>query len=180
MTDYDSRVPDRPHGTVIRPDRQPSALDLATQWATLPPEHLRIALKALEPQLAREHELRLEQERSAERTSVAAAESAAAESADRRAHVRYLSGMVSGLVLSLSMLTGAVIVGTSGQAWLAAALSGPSMLALAKIFVLRRSDPEDLRRAAPVHPFHVSPGFAPTPDLGGAALPDEAEAHPAP
>ncbi|WP_225848196.1 hypothetical protein [Streptomyces sp. HPF1205] len=177
MTDGDSRALDvqgGAHGRSV--DRQPSALDLATQWASLPPEHLRIALKALEPQLAREHELRLEQERAAERMNVALAENAAREGADRRAHIRYLSGLWAGLVISLFMLTGAVVVGTAGQPWLAAALSGPSMLALARIFVLRRSDPEDLREAGRVATGGTTPDTppGPAPDPGPRPSPDPA------
>lgn len=157
-------------------DQQPSALDLATQWASLPPEHLRIALKALEPQLAREHELRFEQERGAERTKVALAENAAFEAADRRAHIRYLCGLSAGLLISLSMLTAAVIVAINGQSWLAAALSGPSMLALTKIFVLRRSDTEDLRQAGRVATSTLATNTptSPVPATGTASLPSEA------
>jgi len=43
------------------------------------------------------------------------------------------------------MLTGAVVVGDNGQLWLAALLTGPSLIALAKIFVLCRSDATDMK-----------------------------------
>ena len=45
---------------------------------------------------------------------------------------------------AIGMLTGAVIVGVNGQLWLAVLLTGPSLIALAKIFVLRRSDRTDV------------------------------------
>jgi len=44
------------------------------------------------------------------------------------------------------MLTGAVVVGDNGQLWLAALLTGPSLIALAKIFVLCRSDATDMKQ----------------------------------
>lgn len=109
-------------------------LEAAFQWSSLPPEHLRIALTALEPQLAREHEYRMEQLRLEARAE-----------ADRRGHVLYLGGLVAGFTIVVGMLTGAVVVGVSGQPWLAAMLAGPSVLALATLFVLRKADPAQTR-----------------------------------
>jgi hypothetical protein len=37
----------------------PSGLEIAAQWAALPPEHLRVALARLEPELKRQHEARM-------------------------------------------------------------------------------------------------------------------------
>ena len=58
--------------------------------------------------------------------------------------------MSTGFVLNMTMLIGALIVGSSGQVWLAAALSGPSVVALATLFVLRRSDPTSVRESGKV------------------------------
>ncbi|MFF2145526.1 hypothetical protein [Kitasatospora sp. NPDC058190] len=142
-----------------------AGLDIAAKWGeVLGPEKLELALKALEPQLKREHEARMRrlddirarEERQAaaadsEAKRVAAAEKVKAEiglrDADRRrSHIYRMSGLISGVVLSLSLLISAVAVAPA-QPWLAAALSGPSLLALAKIFVLRRSDPSDMQES---------------------------------
>jgi hypothetical protein len=79
-------------------------LEEAFQWSSLPPEHLRIALTALEPQLAREHEYRMEQLRLETQAE-----------ADRRGHVLYLVGLVAGFAIVVGMLTGAVVVGSGGR-----------------------------------------------------------------
>ncbi|GAA3516787.1 MULTISPECIES: hypothetical protein [Streptosporangiaceae] len=50
------------------------------------------------------------------------------------------------VAIAIGMLTGAVVVGVNGQLWLAALLTGPSLIALAKIFVLRRSDATDMKQ----------------------------------
>jgi len=46
------------------------------------------------------------------------------------------------------MLGAAVFVGVNNQPWLAALLLGPSLLALAKLFVMQKSDAADLKRIA--------------------------------
>ncbi|MGW3152378.1 hypothetical protein ACWDG1_49050 [Streptomyces sp. NPDC001177] len=115
-------------------EREPTGLEIAMQWAELPAEHLQAALKALEPQLRREHEIRMT------RMHLDAEEASAL-----RTHRLYLFGLVAGFIVTLGMLTGAVIVGNHGQDWLAAMLSGPSVLALATVFVLRRSDAAQAR-----------------------------------
>ncbi|MFC8780066.1 hypothetical protein [Streptomyces nigra] len=133
------------------PSSQPSGLEIAMQWAELPAEHLQVALSALEPQLKRDHELRMsqeqrdhewrmEQEQSMRALRLEQARLAAEDATARRAHALYLTGLIAGFVLSIGMLTGAVIVGMNDQPWLAAMLSGPSLLALATLFVLRRND----------------------------------------
>ncbi|MEU6401062.1 hypothetical protein ABZ867_29310 [Streptomyces cinnamoneus] len=104
-------------------------MNIAMQWAELPPEHLRIALKAMEPQLARDHELMMEQVRL----------SAQAQS-EGRVHRLYMGGLIAGFGVVAGMLSAAVIVGIHGQAWLAAMLAGPSVLSLAGLFVLRKVD----------------------------------------
>jgi hypothetical protein len=49
------------------------------------------------------------------------------------------------VAIAIGMLTGAVVVGVNGQLWLAALLTG-RLIALAKIFVLRRSDATDMKQ----------------------------------
>ncbi|MGP8301973.1 hypothetical protein ACTPOK_29450 [Streptomyces inhibens] len=118
--------------------RQPTGLDIAMQWAELPAEHMKIALDALEPQLRREHEMRVLQQKAEQK--LALEQVRAQEAAAKRAHVLYLTGLIAGFVIAVAMLSGAVVVGINNQPWLAAMLSGPSVLALATIFVLRRSE----------------------------------------
>jgi len=117
-----------------------TGLEIVLQWAQLPPEHLEIALKAIEPELAREHEWRLEQARSK-----------ALDDRDCRAHSLYLGGLVAGFILAAGMLTGAVFVGMHGSPWLAAVLSGPSAISLAGLFLLRRIDSVQAREAGRAH-----------------------------
>lgn len=124
------------------PDSRPqlTTLEIVLQWAQLPPEHLAVAMKALEPELARQHERELEQARLE-----------AAEAKDARAHKLYLGGLIAGFLLATGMLTGAVVVGVSGLPWLAASLSGPSVLSLAALFVLRKVDAGAARQSAASH-----------------------------
>lgn len=123
---------DDPNGLT---ERHPvTGVEIAAEWAKLPPEHLQIALTALNPQLEREHLAKIEQMR------------ISAQSAQeiRQFRVQVYS-LAAGFFLSLVMLGAAVYVAVNGQAWLALAFSGPSLLALTKIFVLRRSDSTDMR-----------------------------------
>ena len=111
-----------------------TGIEIATEWAKLPPEHLQVALKALNPQLEREHVARIEQMRiSAQSTQ------------DLRQFRIQVYSLWAGFFLSLVMLGAAVFVAVNDQPWLALAFSGPSLLALTKIFVLRRSDSYDMR-----------------------------------
>ncbi|WP_316759963.1 hypothetical protein [Streptomyces herbicida] len=111
-----------------------TGIEIATEWAKLPPEHLQVALKALNPQLEREHLARIEQMRiSAQNTQCL-----------RQFRIQVYS-LWAGFFLSLVMLGAAVFVGVNNQPWLALGFSGPSLLALTKIFVLRRSDSYDMR-----------------------------------
>jgi hypothetical protein len=120
-----------PHGVA---ERGPiTGIEIATEWAKLPPEHLQMALKALNPQLQREHEVRLEQIR------------ISAQSAQQIRQFRIqLYSLWAGLTISLVMLGASVYVAVNDQPWLALAFSGPSLLALTKLFVLRRTDPHDM------------------------------------
>ncbi|KUM91542.1 hypothetical protein AQI88_36205 [Streptomyces cellostaticus] len=52
-----------------------------------------------------------------------------------------------GAVISIALLgAGVAVVGSAP--WLSVILCGPSLLALAKVFVLHRSDPEDMKLLA--------------------------------
>ncbi|WP_410665275.1 hypothetical protein [Amycolatopsis sp. lyj-84] len=118
------------------------AVQIARMWARVPAEHLEVALKALEPELQREHERQLE---SIRREDARRLEVLRNEQEERRQrHFRHLCGLWAGFALVVGML-----VGVNGQACLAALLAGPSLIALAKIFVLRRSDPTDARQLEP-------------------------------
>lgn len=114
--------------------RLASGLEIAVEWSKLPPEVLEAALKALEPELAREHE-RIMMDKHV----------AAAEATSVRAHRLYLLGLIAGFMLISGMLTGAVSVGIQGYPWLAALLAGPSMLSLGGLFVLRKIDSGAMR-----------------------------------
>jgi hypothetical protein len=108
-------------------------MQIAMQWRELGAEQLKAALEAMEPELRREHSvlmLRLEMQREERR--------------ERRAHKRQMTEVIVGAVLALSMLGAGVYVAADAW-WLATLLCGPSLLALAKVFVLRRSDPDDMK-----------------------------------
>ncbi|MFI6003944.1 hypothetical protein ACIA98_26685 [Streptomyces sp. NPDC051366] len=112
-----------------------TALDIAKQWSELPPEHLRIALRALEPQLAREHEYRMHQLRIQER--------------------RALAGLVAGFALSSALLALAVVVGLQGQVMLSAVFAGPSIVAMSHYFLTHQN------RTRPTPPTQALPQETP-------------------
>ncbi|MEY6563467.1 hypothetical protein AB8B12_00575 [Streptomyces sp. PGLac3x] len=126
-----------------------AALQLADQWSKLPPEHLKIALKTADAELARQHELRM-------------AKQQAAAAAERRAHVLQISGIVAAVMVCIAMLTGSVITAQQGHFWLSITMCGPSLLALATLFVLRRSSDVALRESARVARSAMSAAQSPT------------------
>ncbi|WP_330306205.1 MULTISPECIES: hypothetical protein [unclassified Streptomyces] len=145
-------IPQTPTG----PDPVLSAgMNIAMKWGeVLGPEKLEIALKALEPQLKRDHQAfmkRLDMQREAaeraDAAAAAAAEREAQEKQEQRRHNRHMAGLAVGAVVAIAMLGAGVYVAQDAW-WLAALLCGPSLLALAKIFVLRRSDPDDMKFVA--------------------------------
>jgi uncharacterized membrane protein len=105
-----------------------------TALAQLPPEHFKLALKTVEAQLARNHELRMEQERIRVR-----------EAAESRSHALLVWGLGAGFVVVLGMIAASVVVGLQGHVWLSATLSGPGVVVLASLFVLRRLDSRSTR-----------------------------------
>ncbi|MEV6079369.1 hypothetical protein AB0L80_30310 [Streptomyces sp. NPDC052069] len=113
-------------------------LEVARAWADVPVDHLEVALKALEPQLMRDHEYRMAQQQIDHELELKAIE--VGENRAKQAHALYLAGLAAGFIITVGMLAGAVIVGSNDQPWIAAMLSGPSVLALATVFVLRRND----------------------------------------
>lgn len=139
--------PNRPVDPVIS-----AGMEIALRWGeVLDPERLSIALRALEPQMKREHQARMAQidmDRAAAERADAAAQAEGERTAralrERRAHARYMAGLTVGAIIAVIMLGAGVYVAAESW-WLSLLLCGPSLLALAKVFVLRRSDPDDLR-----------------------------------
>jgi hypothetical protein len=86
--------------------------------------------------LARNHELQVERERCRVR-----------EAADARSHALFAWGLAAGFVVVLGMITASVVVGLQGHVWLSASLSGPGVVVMASLFVLRRLDSRHLRDA---------------------------------
>ncbi|MEV5970366.1 hypothetical protein [Streptomyces sp. NPDC051921] len=161
---------------------------IAREWADVPLDQLVAVLDAMEPQLKREHqrkakddqrrhELNLAQLKEAERRH----ELDLAKLQERRertgnAHKQHLVGVGAGVVVSLSCIGGATWFGQAGQYLPMGILVGPVLIALTKMFVLRRSDSHDigttatsLRQiiggapAAPVPPPPTDPGAANVP-----------------
>lgn len=128
-------------------------LEIAMKWGSAlgGPEKLKIAFEALEPQLKREHQIRLRQlelqRETAQRIAAnakAAAELDARSARDGRQHTFRMVSLCAGVVVSVAMLGAGVYVAKDVW-WLATLLCGPSLVALAKIFVLRKSDSGDMK-----------------------------------
>ncbi|MFE6049154.1 hypothetical protein ACFQ6N_00175 [Kitasatospora sp. NPDC056446] len=129
-----------------------AGLEVAMKWGAAlgGPEKLQVALTALEPQLKREHQLnmrRLELRHLAEERAAAdaraAEERAARAELHRRQYALRMAGLYAGGAVSAAMLVAGVYVARDVW-WLAVLLCGPSLLAVTKVFVLRRSDPGDM------------------------------------
>ncbi|MFJ5155004.1 hypothetical protein ACIQCF_26120 [Streptomyces sp. NPDC088353] len=118
-------------------------MQVALQWKELDADHLAAAMSAMEPSLRREHRermARLEMRHEAARW----------EHEDRQQQRRYrrrVAELVVGAVVAVAMLGSGVYVAPESW-WLSTLLCGPSLLALVKIFVLRRSDPGDMAAVA--------------------------------
>ncbi|GLX19673.1 hypothetical protein [Streptomyces lavendulae] len=119
-----------------------AGLEIAMRWGAAlgGPEQLKIAFDALEPQLKREHQIKLKQMEMLAK----AAERSAREKREGRNHAFRMTGVIVGAVISTAMLGAGVYVAKDVW-WLSTLLCGPSLIALVKIFVLRRSDPDDVR-----------------------------------
>ncbi len=133
-----------------------AGLEIAMKWGAAlgGPEQLKVAFEALEPQLKREHQIRLKQleaqsqgaERKA-RNEQQAAERKARSELEARQHKFRMTSLIVGAVMSVTMLGAGVYVAKDVW-WLAMLLCGPSLIAILKIIVLRRSDPSDMSAVA--------------------------------
>ncbi|WP_329276975.1 hypothetical protein [Streptomyces sp. NBC_01451] len=122
-----------------------AGLEIAMKWGAAlgGPEQLKVAFEALEPQLKREHQIRLKQ-LDAQRQ---AAERRARAEREVRQHRFRMTSLIVGAVMSIAMLGAGVYVAKDVW-WLAMLLCGPSLIAILKIVVLRRSDPSDMTAVA--------------------------------
>ncbi|MEV5089892.1 hypothetical protein AB0N18_18595 [Streptomyces griseoincarnatus] len=118
-----------------------AGLKIAMQWGqALDADKLKVALEALEPQLKREHQLRVKQ------LELQKQRHQAEERKEKRRHVLHMAGLVVGMVIAIAML-GAGVYTVKDAWWLGVLLCGPVLLGALKIFVLRRSDKADMDAA---------------------------------
>lgn len=113
---------------------------IAKQWQSLDAEHLTAAMAAMEPSLQRGHRERMARMKIAHQQAEHEFRERQAARAERTARIEYIIGAV----IALSMMGGGIYAAQT-QWWLSLLLCGPSLVALAKIFVLRRSDPDDMK-----------------------------------
>jgi hypothetical protein len=130
-----------------------AGLEIAMKWGAAlgGPEQLKVAFEALEPQLKREHQIRLRQldmqreaAARADEKAEAAAEREVRLAREKRQHALWMTGLYVGAVISVAML-GAGIFVAKDVWWLAIMLCGPSLIAMGKLYVLRRSDAKDMQ-----------------------------------
>jgi hypothetical protein len=136
---------------------------VAEQWAELDPEKFDLALKALEPRSKRAHQVRLRQLAIQEADAKRAADDVIA----KRHHTYQMANLIVAAVLSLAMLGGGIYVAPT-NIWLALGLCGPSLLALMKVFVLRRSDEGDMKNLGRFlgNAGNAGPAQSPSPAAG--------------
>ncbi|MER6299144.1 hypothetical protein ABT247_06145 [Kitasatospora sp. NPDC001539] len=108
------------------------ALEIAKAWAGLPIETFQAALAALEPQLVREHDLRILEQRRIEQEG-------------QRKHRLAAIGLFIGSIIAIISIGAAIYFGISQNFWAMALVLGPTAFVMIKVFVLRKSDPEDAR-----------------------------------
>ncbi|MET9894397.1 hypothetical protein ABZZ47_30095 [Streptomyces sp. NPDC006465] len=132
-----------------------AGLSIAMKWgqALGDPQQLKVAMAGLEPQLKREHEIRMRQlglqERKAEREAQA--------SREVRQHRLRLTSLIVGAVTSIAMLGAGVYVAKDAW-WLATLLCGPSLISMAAIIILRRYDAEAMKAVAQVAKRAIAAG----------------------
>lgn len=122
-----------------------AGLEIAMKWgqALGSPEQLKIALEALEPQLQREHQIRMKQlEMQAVKT-----EHEARDKRDKRQNKFKTVSLIIGAVISVAMLGAGVYV-AKDAGWLATLLCGPSLIGMALIIILRRHDAAAIKAVA--------------------------------
>ncbi|MFI1606969.1 hypothetical protein ACH4YN_33290 [Streptomyces griseofuscus] len=122
-----------------------AGLEIAMKWGAAlgGPEQLKIAFEALEPQLKREHQIRLKQLE----MQTKKAEREAREAREIRQHRFRLASLITGAALSAAMLGAGVYVAKDAW-WLASILCGPSLISMAAIIILRRHDSEAMKAVA--------------------------------
>ncbi|MGW9029137.1 hypothetical protein ACWGQ5_34410 [Streptomyces sp. NPDC055722] len=122
-----------------------AGLEIAMKWGAAlgGPEQLKVAFEALEPQLKREHQIRLKQLEAQKH----AAERKARAEREIRQHKFRVTSLIVGAIMSVAMLGAGVYVAKDVW-WLAMVLCGPSLIAILKIIVLWRSDPGDMSAVA--------------------------------
>ncbi|MGW2933969.1 hypothetical protein ACWDA7_19440 [Streptomyces sp. NPDC001156] len=129
-----------------------AGLEIAMKWGAAlgGPEQLKVAFEALEPQLKREHQVRLKQlerEHQVRLKQLEAQKHAAERKARAEREIRQykfrVTSLIVGAIMSVAMLGAGVYVAKDVW-WLAMVLCGPSLIAILKIIVLRRSDPGDI------------------------------------
>ncbi|WP_245171269.1 hypothetical protein [Streptomyces decoyicus] len=114
-----------------------AGLEIAMKWGQVlgGPEQLKIALDAIEPQLIRDHEARVQQLSMQEK-----ADEQRVRAARERQQLQFrTTSLIVGAVLSVAMLAAGVYVAQDAW-WLASLLCGPSLISMAAITVLRRYD----------------------------------------
>ncbi|MGV4987548.1 hypothetical protein ACWC0C_03255 [Streptomyces sp. NPDC001709] len=130
-----------------------AGLDVAMKWGAAlgGPEKLKIAFEALEPQLKREHQIRLKQ-LDMQREATARAEENARATAERmvrlarekRQAALRMTGLYLSAVISVAMLLAGAYVAKE-KWWLSPLLWGPSLVAMGKLYALGRSDADDMK-----------------------------------
>jgi len=123
-----------------------AGLEIAVKWGAAlgGPEQLKVALEALEPQLKREHQLRVRQLDMQREAAARADERMVCLAREKRQHTLWMTGLYVGAVISVAML-GASIYVAKDVWWLSIMLCGPSLIAMGKLYVLRRSDADDMK-----------------------------------
>lgn len=111
-----------------------AGIEIAMKWGAAlgGPDQLKIAFEALEPQLKREHQIRLKQmelQRETAQREVAeatrTAEQTFREARERRQHIFRMASLCAGSIVSVTMLGAGVYVAKDVW-WLATLLCGPS------------------------------------------------------
>ncbi|WP_042389518.1 hypothetical protein [Streptacidiphilus melanogenes] len=113
----------------------PTGLEIATQWAVLPPEHLKAALLRLEPELKRQHEARMEALRISE-----ASHNRQLALDEKEAQQDFLlrgGGLIAGFMLAAGMLAAAVVAVLRNEPWVASAWGSTGMVGVVGAFVPR-------------------------------------------
>ncbi|MDG4858758.1 hypothetical protein P8605_11445 [Streptomyces sp. T-3] len=113
------------------------------EWGELPPEHLLIAIEAREREQQRQAEAT---ERAEDRRhAVAMAELDHRKEESERAWRHETLRLRAGIGTTVASIGGALFFGYHQDHLMAGLMLGPSLLAVIKMFVLKRSDPVDAR-----------------------------------